>query len=210
MIVINFKNYVYGKKAIVLAQLIEKYIPKAIVAVPTADIFEISTKTRLKVYSQHVDLVPKKRGTGFTTAKDVHEAGAIGTMLNHSEHKLSYSIIKKTIASCEREKLKVIICAASLAAATGLKQLKPYAIAFEDPVLIASGKSITTYQSNKVRKFVSLLRKTNIIPLCGSGVHSRKDILAAHKLGCKGVLIASAIATAIKPQKILKEIADLV
>ncbi len=210
MIVINFKNYVYGENAVVLAQLIEQYIPKAIVAVPTADIFEVSAESRLKVYSQHIDTVPTKKGTGFITAKDVREAGAVGTLLNHSEHKLSYDVIVKAMKSCKKEKLKVIICTASIPAAERLKRLKPYAMAFEDPLLIASKKSITAYRSSEVKKFVSVLQKTKIIPLCGAGVHSREDIRAAYMLGCKGVLIASAIVAAIKPQEILQEIADIV
>ena len=38
MIVINFKNYAFGKKGLKLAKKIGKYLPDAYVAVPATDI----------------------------------------------------------------------------------------------------------------------------------------------------------------------------
>jgi len=59
---------------------------------------------------------------------------------------------------------------------------------------VGSGKPITKYKSQNVKKFSEMLKGTKIIPLCGAGISSKEDIIAAKKLGCKGVAIGSAIA----------------
>ena len=90
MIVINFKNYKTGKDALKLAKLVEKYLPKAIVAVPATDIENVAEKTNLRVYAQHVDCLEDKKGTGFITPKSIKRDGAAGAILNHSEHPIPF------------------------------------------------------------------------------------------------------------------------
>ncbi|MBU0761319.1 MAG: hypothetical protein KJ600_03250 [Nanoarchaeota archaeon] len=194
MIIINFKNYVTGEKALALAKLIEKHLPKAIICPPTNDITNISQKTKLKVFSQYL---PKN-----------NSPKARGTLLNHSDHPLNFEKIKKAKKLADKNKLKVIICVGTTQQAEKFLSLKPWAMALEDKKLISTKKSITSFKQNEVKKFVAILKKTKIIPLCGAGIHSREDVAAAKKLGCKGVLIASAIANTPpkKAGKLLKEI----
>ena len=207
MPIINTKNYKYGNELLALAYKIQKYTPKAIICVPATEITAISKHTKLKVYAQHVGFSePSKRGTGYVTPEAVKEAGAQGTLLNHSEHKLSFSNLKRTVNDCKKIGLKTIVFAASLAEARKIKALKPYAIAYEDPKLVASGKSITNYRAEEILKFVKLLENSEVIPLCGAGISDEKDVKAALMLGCEGVLIASAIAKSKNPEKLLKKI----
>jgi len=206
MIIINFKNYKTGDEVLKLAKKIEKYLPKAIVAVPSLNIKEISEKTKLKVYAQHISYDRSKKSTGYLIPKAIKSYGATGTLLNHSEHKIKLDEIKKTMKECKKQKLKVVLCAGSLIEAKKVKKLKPIAIAFEDPKLIGTGKSITKYNSKGIIDFVKILKGTKIIPLCGAGINSKEDIIEAKKLGCKGVLIASAIANSKNPEKFLKEV----
>jgi triosephosphate isomerase len=42
--------------------------------------------------------------------------------------------------------------------------------------------------------------------IVGAGVHSKKDLKVARKLGAKGVLIASAVVLAKDPEKKLEEL----
>ena len=209
MIVINFKNYAAGKKALKLAKLIERYLPHACAAVSAFDIEEISKKTKLKVYAQHVDYFEKKATTGFIIPEYVKAAGAVGTLLNHSEHQLRPETIAKTIKRCEETNLKVLLCVADLKQAKKYVSFEPYAVAFEDSELIGSGKSITEFRSQEVKKFVSILKNSATVPLCGAGIHSAEDLKTAYTLGCKGILISSAIANVPlkKAEKLLKEIA---
>ncbi len=206
MIVINFKNYKTGISALELAKQVEKYIPKAIICPSTIDIETISQKTKLKVFAQNIDYAEGKRATGFLLPETVKEHGGKGTLLNHSEHKVPFYITKKIMQKTKENKLKVILCASSLNNVKKFIPLKPYAIAFEDPKLIATGKSITKYNSKALKDFVQIMKKTKIIPLCGAGISAIEDIEEAYRFGCKGVLIASAIANSKNPIPLLKQI----
>lgn len=185
-LIVNFKSYRKGRQALALARLIQKHNKKAIVCVQHPDINLISKKTKLFVFSQHL--------AGKFSAKKVKELGAKGTLLNHSLHKLTLNQIKAQLEECKRLRLKPIICISSLKQLRTIKKLKPWAIAFEDPNLISTGKSITTYRSNDIKKFAKLLKGSGILAFCGAGISNMKDIKEAKKLGCKGVLISSALA----------------
>jgi triosephosphate isomerase len=204
MIVINFKNYVYGKKSLELAKKVQKYLPNSIVAVSSADARGIDYYTKLKVFSQHVDFTENEKTTGFINIETLKQTGAKGSLLNHSEHRLKEEIIEKIILKANKLNFKIILCIKNLYEVEKYKRLKPHAIAFEDTHLISTGKSITKYNSESIKKFVKILKGTKIIPLCGAGINSKEDITEAKRLGCKGVLIASAIAEAKNPEKILR------
>jgi triosephosphate isomerase len=191
MIIINFKNYVSGKKAADLSKRVERYLGKSAIVCPAMrDIEEVSGKVRLKVYSQYVekDFVAK------------------GSLLNHSDHRITAGKIGEVIKK-GRGKIRIILCVKNVGEAKKYRELKPWAIAFEDEKLIGSGKSITTYQTEAVKGFVSILKGSGVIPLCGAGISSVGDVLESKRLGCKGVLIASAIVKDVKKgEKFLKEL----
>lgn len=205
MIVINFKNYKTGKEALDLVEKIVLYCGKASVAVPAIDLKEIAKNTTLQVWAQHVDYKERGRGTGYTMPESILGAGAIGSLLNHSEHKLTMTDIKKTIKRCNEVGLKLIICVSTLRQAQQLKKLNPHAIAFEDKKLVATGKSITAYKAHDVRKFAELLKNSEIIPLCGAGITTGEDVATAYVLGCKGILVSSAVANTQGPEQFLKD-----
>jgi len=212
MIIINFKNYKAGIEALKLAKQIEKYLPRAIIAVPTIEIETIAEKVKLRVIAQHADPQDSNRATGYNTLKALKGAGAKGTLINHSEHPLKIQDIYKTLLLSKKLKMKGIVCTSNL---RGMKsilttlKLKPYAIAFEDSKLMGTGKSITKYESQDIKKFVAIMKKMKIIPVCGAGISKAEDVQQAYKLGCKGVLIASAIANVKNPVPLLKELRRL-
>lgn len=209
MILINFKNYITGKGALNLAKTIQKYLPNAVVAVPALDIQQIARKTKLTVIAQHVSCFHKGRATGFIVPEFAKQDGAKGSLLNHSEHQLKFDQIKKTINESNKIGLKMVLCASNLNEVKKFIKLKPYAIAFEDKKLVGSGKSITEYKTKDVEQFVKLLKNKKIVPLCGAGISSAQDVKAAKMLGCKGVLIASAITNSKNPKSLLKEISKV-
>lgn len=211
MIVINFKNYKIGKESVKMAKAIEKYLPRAIVCPPVIDADEIAEKTGLMVYAQHVDNISGDRGTGWVLPSVLKKVGVKGTLLNHSEHRIPEREIKEIIEKCNNAGLKVILCAENIAEAERFKELKPEAIAFEDKDLIGSGKSITSYRSEELKKFVRVMKGSGIKALCGAGISSAKDVRVAFELGCEGILIASAIVKGElkKAESLLKEIARI-
>ena len=89
--------------------------------------------------------------------------------------------------------------------------LLPTTIAFESPELVASGKSITQFKEKEIKNFVKLFHGKRIKPLCGAGIQTVEDIQKALELGCKGVLISSAIANVPlrKAEKLLKQISKI-
>ena len=204
ILVINFKTYKQGSAVRALARKIKKYQRNSIVCVQSVDIEDISKL--LTTFAQHVDYQEQGKNTGFVIPEEIKAVGAKGSLLNHSEHQVPLAIIKKTIKRCNKLKLKLIVSAATLKKVAEIKKLKPYAIAFEDPKLVGTGKSITKYRTNDVAKFSQMLHRTKIIPLCGAGINSPEDIKEAKKLGCKGVLVSSAIARSSHPDKFLKAI----
>lgn len=206
MIIINFKNYELGKDVLKLAKKIQKYTPKAIIAVPATYIGYVTFRTKLKVYAQHIDYQEKGRNTGFLIPEAVKNAGAKGSLLNHSEHKISLKDIKTTIRRSNKVGLKIVACTSNLKQAKELRKLKPFAIAFEDPKLVGTGRSITKYKTHSLEKFVSLLKGTKIIPLCGAGISSKEDYNEALKLGCKGILVSTVIMKSKNSEKFLKDI----
>jgi triosephosphate isomerase len=211
MIVINLKNYKVGKDILELVKKIEIYYNKAILAVPATELKEIakSVGPNMQVYAQHIDFDELGRGTGKIIPESIISSGAVGSLLNHSEHKLKLSEIKKTIRRCNEIGLKLIVCVSTLKEAKEIAKLNPYALAFEDKALIATGKSITEHKQNDIKKFAEALKDTKIIPLCGAGINSGEDVAQAIVLGCKGVLVSSAVANSQNPEKFLKEVSGL-
>ena len=208
MIIVNFKDYVHGKKALILAKRIEKHLPKAVIAVSAVDIFNIKVNTKLEVYAQHVDLSPEQRSTGFITIGAIKALRISGTLLNHSEHPIGLDEIDLIVANLKKVKLRAIVCAPALKFVKELLKLKnkPYAIAFEDPRLIATERPITMYSRDDLIRFVKILRGKEIVSICGAGISSLEDVIVARELGFNGVLIASAIANAKQPDKLLNDL----
>lgn len=203
MLVINFKTYKLGDDAIELGRLIEKKHPKAIVCVSSVDLEMFHQKTHLEVFAQHVDLIKGRRGTGYVTPESIKNSGASGTLLNHFEHQVPYWHIKKAVKRCKALGLKTIVCVKNLKETKKVMKLKPYAIAFEAPSLIETGKSITDYKRSEVIAFSKLFEKSSIIPICGAGIHSVDDYLHSRWLGCEGALVASGVAKVRNPSKFL-------
>ena len=190
--IINLKSYKKGRQLITLVKKIKKANKKTIVCAQPSDVTTLSKI--LTTYSQHVDYQIPGKSTGYILPETIKEDGAKGSLLNHSEHPVSLAVIKKTISRCNKLKLKLIVFAPTIKKAQAIKKLKPYAIAFEDPKLVGTGKSITKYKSNDITKFVKLLKRTKIIPMCGAGISTPEDVKEAKKLGCKQVLASSIVA----------------
>ena len=203
IIVINFKTYKQGKSAIRLAKAIEKVNRNIIVGVQASDIEEIARKTKLKVYAQHVDYFKPGRHTGYTIPEAVKKDGAVGTFLNHSEHKLKFPILAKTIRRCKQVKLKTMVFAKNIKEAKKIEKLKPDYLIFEPPELVAGKLSVSKAKPELIKR-ISKNIKTKF--LVGAGIHSKEDVKTALKLGASGFAVSSAVVKAKNPYKKMKEL----
>lgn len=201
IIVINFKTYKQGKDVLKLAEALEKVDKNIIIGVQASDIYELSRKTKLNIYSQHVDYFPKGRNTGFILPEAVKKDGATGSFLNHSEHKLKFDILKKTIERCKKIKLKTMVFAGTLKEAKKIEKLKPDYLIYEPPELVGGKISVSTAKPELISKIAKSLKMKIIV---GAGVKAKNDLKKSLELGAIGIAVSSAITTAKNPAKVLK------
>lgn len=211
MIVVNFKTYKEGtgEKAVKLAKICQEAAKetgvKVLAVVQAADIFRVASKISLPVWAQHVDDIGYGPNTGQVLPETVLAAGAVGTLLNHSENKLPVQVIGSTIARCKNLGLRTLVCAESVGEAKEIAQFKPDLIAYEPPEFIGSRTtSVSTAKPGIIKDFVKEIKDTPI--LVGAGVHSKEDVKIAIKLGTVGVLVATDVVLAKDPKKELLEL----
>tara|TARA_Y100000310_G_C20688999_1_gene820976 strand:+ start:1541 stop:2182 length:642 start_codon:yes stop_codon:yes gene_type:complete len=205
---INFKTYKKGsgKSSLEVAKACQKVNGKVnmAIAVQAADIYKISKSVNIPVYAQHIDDIEYGSHTGWLLPEDIKEAGAAGTLLNHSEHRIPHKTIKKLVDRARKLKLKVIICAKNVSEGATLAKFKPDYIAVEPPELIGSKtKSVCT---SKPGLIATCVKKIKAPLLVGAGVKSSQDVKVGMQLGAKGVLLASDVMKAKNPLKELKEL----
>lgn len=211
LIIINFKTYLEatGKKALNLAKQAEKASEKTGIQIAVSpqftDINLISSNIDLPVLSQHIDAIKPGSHTGHILISSVKEAGAVGTLINHSERQLKLSEIDSIIKICKQNRLLSCVCVNNPAVSGAISTLNPDIISIEPPELIGTGVAVSKAQPDIVTNTVNIVKKINPKPmiLCGAGISHPQDVSVAIKLGTKGVLVASAIVKAKNPFKLL-------
>ena len=203
LIVINFKTYKQGKSAIELAKQLQKVSKDVIIGVQATDIYEVTKATKLCVYSQHVDYQKPGRFTGFILPEAIKKDKAEGSFLNHSEHKLSFDVLKKTIKRCRQNKLKTLVFASSLNEAKKIKKLKPTYLVIEPSELVGGKISVSEAKPELIKNIAKNLKCKFLV---GAGIHTSEDVKIAMKLGASGIAVSSAICEAKKPGKKLREL----
>ena len=213
LIVINFKTYqsAVGPNALKLARLAESVSKNIIVCVQSTDILSVSKSTNLTVFAQHIDPVSFGSNTGFILPESVKYAGAKGTLINHSEHRLDISVIKAILKRAKELKLKTIVCAKDAEESARLSRLGPDYIAMEPPELIGGDISVSTANPDMIRDTFNLVKKANpsVKILVGAGVKTSEDVKRSIELGADGVLLASGVTKAKNKTKVLKDLCDV-
>jgi triosephosphate isomerase len=216
LILINFKCFVSGDKALKLAKICEKvsknYKVNIAVAPQFTDIATIAKSVKIPVFAQHLDAVEKGAFTGHVSAKALKEASAKGVIINHSEKKLPIKEIEKCVKIAKKYKLITVCCTDSLEEGEKIAELKPDFIAYEDPILIGTGKAISMVKPESVKKFVEIVTglEPKVKVLCGAGISRGKDVAKALELGTVGVLVASSVVKARNPKKNLIEFSKFI
>jgi len=203
IIVVNLKTYKQGKAVIKLAKIIEKVDKKIIIGVQASDVYEINKSVKNPIYAQHVDPNEPGRATGFILPESVKADGAKGVFLNHSEHKISFSVLKKTMKRCKKLKLKILVFASSLSEAKKIKTLKPDYLIYEPPELVGGKKSVS---KSKQEVIANIKKKLKMKFLVGAGIKTNEDIRIAMKLGASGIAVSSAITKAKNPGVVLRKL----
>jgi len=216
IIIINFKTYLEatGKKAVELAKQAEKVNKETgtciVVAPQFSDLAAVSAAVDIPVYTQHIDPIKPGSSTGHVLAEAVKEAGAVGTLINHSERQIKLADIDAVIKLCREKNLVSCLCTNNPTTSASAAYLCPDIISIEPPELIGTGIAVSKAQPEAVTNTIKLVRKVNskAIILCGAGISHGEDVAVALKLGTHGVLVASAIVKAKNPYTVIREFAD--
>jgi len=218
IVLVNFKTYAEGtgKNALKLAKVCERVSSETKVCVAVApqfvDIVPIAGAVKIPVFSQHIDPVSQGSFTGHVLPESVKEAGAVGTLINHSERRLKLADIDATATRARETGLISVVCSNNAAVSAAVATLKPDMIAVEPPELIGTGIPVSKAKPEVVSGTVELVKRVNrdVSILCGAGITKGEDVAAALRLGTEGVLVASGIVKAKDQYKILLEFAEAV
>ncbi|MEM2939206.1 MAG: triose-phosphate isomerase [Candidatus Bathyarchaeia archaeon] len=216
IILVNFKTYAEatGENAIKLSEMAEKVNVETGICVGVApqfvDISTIAKRVSIPVFAQHIDPIVYGSFTGHVLPESVKHAGAVGTLINHSERRLKLADIEAAIARAREVKLISVVCTNNTPVSASAAALEPDMIAVEPPELIGTGIPVSKAKPEVVTSTVEAVKRINpkTTVLCGAGITNGDDVAAAIRLGTEGVLVASGIVKAKDPYKVMLEFAE--
>lgn len=172
------------------------------------DLHPISHHFAIPVYAQHVDGFEPGAHTGHVTADILKLAGAAGSLINHSERRLSLADIETSIRALQMQKLVAVVCSNNEATSAGAAALAPDYVAIEPPELIGSGVSVSKANPEIIRRSVAAVHAVNpmVKVLTGAGIQSGECVKIAVDLGTDGVLLASSVVKAQEPATVLRDL----
>jgi triosephosphate isomerase len=187
MIIVNFKKYVTGEKALKLAKICKKVSEE--------------TKVKIIICVQPQDIYPEIEC--WSQKPEDSTLPFLGTLINHSDYPLTREMINN---QCSIINITKCVCINSVEEATAIAKFNPDYIAYEPHELIGSrDKSVATEKMSNVQYLVSSVRCPILI---GAGIHSPEDIRVGLELGAKGFLLATDVVRAVDPEKQLRELAE--
>ena len=214
MFIINCKNYeeISGdkiKKFIKIAEQVSKKYKVKIAISPPQHLIGLVANSSIPILAQHIDDSKIGSTTGYIIPELLKKSKVKGSLINHSEHRISSKEIQKIVSKLKELKMISIVCVKDVAEAKKYVKLNPDYTAIEPPELIGSGKSVSTERPELISKAVisvnNAKNKTKL--LCGAGIISGNDVSKASDLGSKGILVASGIIKAKNWEKIISEFA---
>lgn len=211
-LIINLKNYEEStnENAIKIAKICKKLEKAAkkkdveIILCPSILDLKDVVKQKVKVFSQHIDDYNYGAHTGYIIPSAIKKAGAIGTLINHSEHRLTLKKIENEIKIAKELKLISCVCTRNVKETEKIAKLNPDFIAVEPKELIGGDISISTAKPELIKNSVKASKKIQL--LAGAGVKNSLDVKTAIKLGSIGILVASGV---VKSKNIEKTITEL-
>jgi triosephosphate isomerase len=216
LILINFKAYreASGRRGLELAKVAEKVSKETGVTIGVApqltDLAFVAAQVDIPVFSQHVDDVPPGSYTGHVTLEAVKDAGAVGTMINHSERRVRADQVDVVVKRARELGLVTVVCTNTPEVTAAMAALGPDIVAIEPPELIGTGIPVSKAKPEVVTASVDLVRRINpnVKVLCGAGITTGDDVAAALRLGTVGVLLASGVVKAKDWEKAIRDLIE--
>jgi triosephosphate isomerase len=214
-IIVNYKTYDQGRGSNgleltrILGEVNREYGTNLAVAVSPMDLRFYADSTDVPIFAQHMDPVGFGSNTGFLLPELVREAGAVGTLINHSEHRLKLADIEALVRKCEDLGLLSCVCTNNILTTKAAACLNPDFVAVEPPELIGGDISVSTAQPEIVSGSVEAVKEVapDVAVLCGAGVKNGEDVRIALELGSVGVLLASGVVKPKDPAAVMHDLA---
>jgi triosephosphate isomerase len=216
-ILINLKTYTEGsgQRAHAIAGAAEQVAGEsgAVIAIAPSymNIHPIAMHYALPVYAQHVDGFAPGAYTGHITAESLKAAGASGSLVNHSERRLTLAGIEASVSALRKEGLFSVICSNNETTSAAAAALVPEYVAIEPPELIGGGVSVSKANPDIISRSVEAVKNVNprVEVLTGAGIQSGEDVKIALDLGAGGVLLASGVVKAKAPIAVLRDLVSM-
>lgn len=213
-ILINFKTYRegtgYGADRIARAAsaVMEDTGVTIGIAPSYTDLRKMAKHFSIPIFAQHIDGVGAGGFTGHTPAYMMKLEGAAGSLINHSERRLTLADIEASLTAAEAEGLTSIICTNNIRTTAAAAALGPDYVAIEPPELIGSGISVAQADPGIISGSVKAALKQNseVKVLAGAGIQSGDCVRISLDLGCSGVLLASSVVKAEDPESVLRDL----
>jgi len=214
MFVINCKNYeeIAGDnivKFIKIAEKISKKYKIKIAIAPPQHLIGLVSNSTIPILAQHIDDSKVGSTTGFVIPELLKKSKVKGSLINHSEHRITSKEIENLVSKLKELKMTSILCVKDVTEVKKYVKLNPDYIAIEPPELIGSGKAISKEKPDLILKAADTIKnaKNSTKLLCGAGIVSGEDVSKAIELGSKGILVASGIIKANDWNKIINDFA---
>ena len=142
------------------------------------------------------------------TVEGIRSAGAVGSLVNHSEHRLTLADIDAAVSALRSAGLISVVCSNNVATSAAAASLGPDYVAIEPPELIGGTVSVSQANPEIITGTVTAVRNVNpsVRILTGAGIHSGDCVKVAVELGTAGVLLASSVVKAKAPISVLRDL----
>lgn len=209
-VLVNLKTYPCDPVAVAEAvRDVDRETDATVAVAPEAAHIARVAETGAETWAQHVDPIKPGSNTGGTLAESVADAGAVGTLINHSERRRRLADIDGAVEAAKRASLETVVCANNPAQIGAAAALGPDRVAVEPPELIGTGTPVSKADPEVVEGAVEAAAGVDgVSVLCGAGITDGEDILAAADLGAEGVLLASGVAKADDPRGALEALVE--
>ena len=202
-LIINLKNYneISGENSLKIVEDTKKVCllnhKNIIIAPPPSSLLALS-KQGVPIVSQHVDDSTIGATTGFIIPEILKSYGAVGSIINHSEHKIEHSQIKNLVKRLRDLDMISIVCADDMDEVEAISRFSPDYLAIEPPELIGKGIAVSKANPSIIKDSVGLVKQisSTVRVLCGAGIVDKNDIETALELGSEGILISSGVVKA--------------
>ena len=212
-ILINFKSYREGagNNAGRIAEAAEMVMRESGVRIGIApqfvELHPFCKHYEVPVFAQHIDAV-EGAFTGHVPAFTIRAAGCTGTLINHSERRLTIADIEACVSAARFNHLESVVCTNNAGVSAAAAAFGPDYVAVEPPELIGSGVSVAKADPEIIRTSVEMVRcvNKNVKVLCGAGIQTGECVKTAVDLGADGVLLASGVVKAKDPEAVLRDL----